>query len=145
MAKRHSSSSSGLLDPASAFDLDEPLALAPYLKPKAIGAKVVGGFNFFVVEAPMGEGKTEASLLLADAAAAKLGQQGLFLGLPTRATANQLFGRIRRFLERTRTDEPANLLLAHGEASLVDAFARLRFGEVYGSSQQADSEHHAAP
>ncbi|HJL21540.1 MAG TPA: CRISPR-associated helicase Cas3' [Polyangiaceae bacterium LLY-WYZ-15_(1-7)] len=96
--------------------------------------------SLFVVEAPMGEGKTEASLLLADAAAAKLGQQGLFLGLPTRATANQLFGRIRRFLERTRTDEPANLLLAHGEASLVDAFARLRFGEVYGSSESADED-----
>jgi len=41
-----------VLDPASAFDLDEPIALAPYLKPKAVAARVAGGLNFFVVEQP---------------------------------------------------------------------------------------------
>jgi len=41
-----------VVDPASAFDLEEPLALAPYLKPKAIGARIVGPTNFFVVETP---------------------------------------------------------------------------------------------
>lgn len=41
-----------VLDPASAFDLEEPLALAPYVKPKATGGRVVGPVNFFVVETP---------------------------------------------------------------------------------------------
>jgi len=41
-----------VLDPASAFDLEEQLALAPYLKPKATGALIVGGIQFFVVETP---------------------------------------------------------------------------------------------
>ncbi|MCA9525486.1 MAG: CRISPR-associated helicase Cas3', partial [Myxococcales bacterium] len=83
-----------------------------------------------VVEAPMGEGKTEAALLLAEAAA-RVGQSGLYVGLPTQATANQMFGRVERFLTRTRPDRPTNLMLAHGEASLVDRFQRLVAREVY--------------
>ena len=79
-----------------------------------------------VVEAPMGEGKTEASLLLADAAAARLGQHGLYIGLPTQATANQMLGRVQSFLERAHADERSNLILAHGEADLVERFRKLR-------------------
>lgn len=78
-----------------------------------------------VVEAPMGEGKTEAALLLANAAAARLGQQGLFIGLPTKATANQMLGRVRAFLHRTRPDAPSNLVLAHGDADLVEGYRSL--------------------
>jgi hypothetical protein len=58
--------------------------------------------TLFVVEAPMGEGKTEAALLLADQVERRLGARGMFFGLPTQATANQMFGRILNFLERTR-------------------------------------------
>jgi CRISPR-associated endonuclease/helicase Cas3 len=86
--------------------------------------------SLVVIEAPMGEGKTEAALVLAEAAAGRLGQSGLFIGLPTRATANQMFGRARRFLEATRA-ESTTLLLAHGEASLVDAFAELRPRDIH--------------
>ena len=78
-----------------------------------------------VVEAPMGEGKTEASLLLAEAAAARLGQQGLYIGLPTQATANQMLGRVQDFLSRVHEGEGANLVLAHGEASLNERFRTL--------------------
>ena len=41
-----------VLDPASAFDLDEPIALAAYHKPKAAGAKVPGGNYVFVAQKP---------------------------------------------------------------------------------------------
>lgn len=61
--------------------------------------------SLFIVEAPMGEGKTEAALVLAENAAARLGQEGLFIGLPTQATANQMLGRVQQYLQRTaRTD-----------------------------------------
>jgi len=79
-----------------------------------------------VVEAPMGEGKTEAALLLAHAAAARLGQQGLYIGLPTKATANQMFGRVLGFLQRTYPDTPSNLILAHGDASLDARFRGIK-------------------
>jgi len=78
-----------------------------------------------VVEAPMGEGKTEAALTIAEAARSACGCTGLFVGLPTQATANQMFGRVERHLRRTRLDEITQLVLAHGEASLVDEFRKL--------------------
>lgn len=92
--------------------------------------------SLVIVEAPMGEGKTEASLLLANAAAARLGCDGLYVGLPTQATANQMFGRVCRFLETTRPGEPHNLMLAHGEASLVPAFQAIR--GIYGATHDGD-------
>lgn len=87
--------------------------------------------SLVVVEAPMGEGKTEAAFLLAEAARERLGGAGLYVGLPTRATANQMFGRTRRFLERTRGEHPTTLLLAHGEASLVEEARELHPRAVY--------------
>ena len=55
-----------------------------------------------VVEAPMGLGKTEAALDLFDRAARDAGQTGVFVGLPTQATANGLFDRLaqERFVFR---------------------------------------------
>jgi CRISPR-associated endonuclease/helicase Cas3 len=84
-----------------------------------------------IVEAPMGEGKTEAALLLAENTAARAGQNGLYIGLPTKATANQMFGRVERFLERTRPGIDTTLLLTHGDASLNERFDRLRLRAIY--------------
>src|SRR5262249_44526597 len=56
------------------------------------------GPSLLVVEAPMGEGKTEAALLAAEHLSAAAGNQGIFIGLPTQATSNQMFGRVKRFL-----------------------------------------------
>ncbi len=78
-----------------------------------------------VVEAPMGEGKTEAALLLAEASNARLGQRGHYLGLPTKATANQMLGRVRSFLERAHPDRRSTLVLAHGDADLVESYRKL--------------------
>ncbi len=75
-----------------------------------------------VIEAPMGEGKTEAALLLAQAASSRLDQRGFYLGLPTRATANQMFGRIVTFLSRLRPTVPSNVVLAHGDANGLETF-----------------------
>ena len=81
--------------------------------------------SLVVIEAPMGEGKTEAALLLADASSTRLGQHGLYIGLPTRATANQMLGRVHTFLERAHPDERSTLILAHGEADLVARFQQI--------------------
>jgi CRISPR-associated endonuclease/helicase Cas3 len=51
-----------------------------------------------VIEAPMGEGKTEAAMYLADSWNVRLGQRGIYFALPTQATSNQMFGRVQRFL-----------------------------------------------
>ncbi|MGE5595258.1 MAG: CRISPR-associated helicase Cas3', partial [Hyphomicrobiales bacterium] len=66
-----------------------------------------------VVEAPMGEGKTEAALLLASRWAAR-GFRGGYVALPTQATANQIHQRTRQFLEKLFPGQPVNLQLVHG-------------------------------
>lgn len=102
-------------------------ALAPWPLHRAAGslAAEISSPSLIVVEAPMGEGKTEAALLLANAAAASLGQQGTYIGLPTKATANQMLGRVRVFLEHTRPDARSSLVLAHGDSDLVEEFRSL--------------------
>jgi CRISPR-associated endonuclease/helicase Cas3 len=109
------------------FPAYEPWPL--HRQAEAVAAELAGP-ALIVVEAPMGEGKTEASFLLAEAAA-RQGQAGLYIGLPTQATANQMFRRVTSYLCRTRPDQPTTLMLAHGEATLVEAFRQLVAHEVY--------------
>lgn len=96
------------------------------LQQKAIEiAKEADAPGVFVFEAPMGEGKTEAAMYLADAMNAKLGTRGIYFALPTMATSDQMFGRVAEFL-RCRfngSGEFVNLMLQHGHASLLDEFA----------------------
>jgi CRISPR-associated endonuclease/helicase Cas3 len=74
----------------------------------------------------MGEGKTEAGLLLADKLATAAGQRGFYFGLPTQATSNQMFTRICSFLERRYGNTAAvPVILSHGHASLSPEFLSL--------------------
>jgi CRISPR-associated endonuclease/helicase Cas3 len=77
-----------------------------------------------VIEAPMGEGKTEAAMYLADSWNVTLDQRGIYFALPTQATSNQMFGRVRRFLS-TRFDGNVLLQLLHGHAALSAEFQSL--------------------
>jgi CRISPR-associated endonuclease/helicase Cas3 len=83
-----------------------------------------------IVEAPMGEGKTEAALYVADRGNAALGMRGHYVALPTQATSNQMFGRVCDFLQTRYPDEVVNAQLLHGHASLVSDFAALTTTET---------------
>lgn len=96
------------------------------LQQKAIDiAEGIDAPGVFVIEAPMGEGKTEAAMYLADALNAKLGSRGIYFALPTMATSDQMFGRVAEFLRGrfSGTGDFVNLMLQHGHASLSDEFA----------------------
>jgi CRISPR-associated endonuclease/helicase Cas3 len=54
--------------------------------------------SLVIIEAPMGEGKTEAALLLASRLAWQHGYQGFYFALPTVATSNQMYDRVKAFL-----------------------------------------------
>lgn len=79
-----------------------------------------------IVEAPMGEGKTEAAMYLADYWAATLGQKGTYFALPTQATSNQMFTRVRDFLTNRYPGLAINLQLIHGNALLSRDFTDFR-------------------
>ncbi len=99
-----------------------------------------------IIEAPMGEGKTEAAIYLADNWAATAGQEGHYFALPTQATSNQMFGRVRDFLHDRYADSLVQLQLLHGHASLSSEFEALRknhdriFAPRY-SGVERDSDH----
>lgn len=72
-----------------------------------------------ILEAPMGEGKTEAALYLATVWGQMSGRTGVYLALPTAATSNQMHERYRAFLARLCPEATAPRLV-HGMAWLID-------------------------
>lgn len=87
--------------------------------------------GLILIEAPMGEGKTEAALFLSDTWARALGQSGTYVALPTQATSNQMFNRVQRFLATRFPSDRINLHLLHGHAALSDEYQELRLAAVY--------------
>lgn len=79
--------------------------------------------GLLLIEAPMGEGKTEAALLAAEVLAARFGLGGIFIGLPTQATANTMFTRISDWL--STFDPPPTVALAHGKAMRNEEYRNL--------------------
>jgi len=84
------------------------------------------GPGLVIVEAPTGEGKTEAALYLADYWSTAFGQRGMYVALPTMATSNQMFGRVTQFLRRRYPDDIVNTHLLHGHASLSEEYQQLQ-------------------
>lgn len=84
-----------------------------------------------IVEAPTGEGKTEAALVIAEVIAARFGFNGLFFGLPTQATSNRIFDRVLDvWLERLPQKPPPTVGLVHGKARQYERFEDLPLGGV---------------
>ena len=54
--------------------------------------------DFVVVEAATGSGKTETALALAENWGASNQMQGAYLALPTMATSNSLFSRVKNWV-----------------------------------------------
>lgn len=79
-----------------------------------------------VIESPMGEGKTEAAMFLADAWNFTLNQRGIYFALPTQATSNQMFGRVKEFLGERFDKNFVQLQLLHGHSSLSAEFETLQ-------------------
>lgn len=79
-----------------------------------------------ILEVPMGEGKTEAAMLLQEHWCCDLGQRGAYFALPTMATSNQMFERTEAFLSARYVDLRTNLHLLHGHALLSDRYGVLK-------------------
>lgn len=78
-----------------------------------------------VIEGPMGEGKTEAAMYFADHWGVTLGQRGIYFALPTQATSDGMFLRVRDFLKQRYPAEIVNLQLLHGHAALSETLKEL--------------------
>lgn len=78
-----------------------------------------------IVEAAMGAGKTEASLLAAEVMAAKFGCGGVYVALPTMATSDAMFGRVLDWISHLDQPGATSTHLAHGKARLNEDYREL--------------------
>jgi len=85
----------------------------------AIPQTALAGPALVIIEAPTGEGKTEAALAIAHRLAQASGTDALYYALPTTATSNQMFKRVRNYLD-TSLALPTEVQLIHGQAHLQE-------------------------
>ena len=81
--------------------------------------------SLLILEAPMGGGKTEAAFYAHLLLQAQNGHRGLYVAMPTQATGNAMFDRVKAFLAKFG-DRPHDLQLVHGAAILKPEYVKLR-------------------
>ncbi len=83
--------------------------------------------GIIIIEAPMGIGKTEIALTAAEQLAFQSGRTGLYMGLPTQATSNAMFDRVKEWMQKIGIEEGKNLSvrLMHGKAQFNPSFSAL--------------------
>lgn len=74
--------------------------------------------GLLIIEAPMGEGKTEAALYTALQWIRMARLEGVYTALPTAATSNQMFDRVKKLLNDLNYSNSVRLV--HGMAWLLD-------------------------
>ncbi|MCY1273391.1 CRISPR-associated endonuclease/helicase Cas3 [compost metagenome] len=84
------------------------------------------GPALLLVEAPMGEGKTELAFLAHLRLQAANQHRGLYVALPTQATGNALFERTLSFLQAFAGEGQLDVQLVHGGALLNERVLHLR-------------------
>lgn len=114
---------------SSRFALPPGARVRPVQERAVRMARRMASAGLVIIEAPMGEGKTEAALAVAEIFAARSGAGGCFVALPTMATGNAMFPRLLQWLARLpdgrRDPGPRSVLLAHSKAALNEDFADL--------------------
>lgn len=116
------------------FDLPEGASSRPVQRAAIDVAKKTREPSLVVIEAPMGEGKTEAALAVAEMMGARFGCGGVCVALPTMATTDAMFGRVHTWLNRLSGKGESSIYLAHGKAQLNEEYQGLvRASHVRGA------------
>jgi CRISPR-associated endonuclease/helicase Cas3 len=108
--------------------------------------------TLMIIEAPMGEGKTEAALLAAEVFAGLFDAGGCFIALPTQATSDAMFARVLEWLKRLPDSKLGvgahSVALAHAKAHLntmyTSIFRRGKAGNITQEEQPGGNEVPAA-
>jgi CRISPR-associated endonuclease/helicase Cas3 len=103
------------------FSLDTPRPLQRIVAELLAKMKDLG---IVIIEAPMGEGKTETALVLMELLARSTGRDGVFFALPTQATSDGIFERILTWVQTLKGAR--SIVLAHGKAHFNERFKGLR-------------------
>lgn len=101
--------------------------------------QLAAGPQIHLLEDVTGAGKTEAAMALTHRLMGEGSADGFYIGLPTMATANAMYGRLSTFYMRLY-DGLASMTLANGQRDLVSDFAQsvLEPGEPEADIDQQD-------
>ena len=114
--------------------IKQPTPLQQY----AMDVPLADGPQLFLLEDVTGAGKTEAAMVLVHRLLDKGYGNGLYVGLPTMATANAMYERLASCYQTLFSDDsPASLVLSHGARHLSEAFTE----SVMVGRQQADKSY----
>lgn len=112
---------------ATRFRLPRGAKLRPVQEAACRVAEQIPNPGLVIVEAPMGEGKTEAALAAAEIMARRWGSGGVHVALPTQATTDAMFERVVNWLDALGANNEAvgAITLSHGKARLNRLFQGL--------------------
>lgn len=97
----------------------------------------VGAPGIMVIEAPMGAGKTEAALVAAEILMDMTNRRGVFFALPTQATSDGIFPRVKEWVSRLETEKAQSIRLMHGKAQFNRMFQNLANGWNIAEDEEA--------
>lgn len=107
------------------FELPDGAEIRPVQEEAVRMARRMPPAGLLIIEAPMGEGKTEAAFAAAEIMAARTGAGGCLVALPTRATGDAMFPRLLSWLDRLPSEGSRSVVLAHAKAALDEIWAGL--------------------
>jgi CRISPR-associated endonuclease/helicase Cas3 len=117
-------------DIVSGLSFSDVFSYDPYPAQKQFYGACLGP-GVYILEAPMGLGKTEAALYAAYNLLCEDRATGIYFALPTRLTSNKIHQRMRAFLQKVLAPgSPHNQpLLLHAKARLMDNLQDTEMGE----------------
>ena len=109
-------------------------------------ARSMKGGGMMCIEAPMGQGKTEAGLIAAEILAQETGRSGLAFAAPTQATSNALFDRVKAWAQGPAGGfEPHTMFLGHAKNQQQDSFRYLQRADIFDSEADIEGKQSIRP
>jgi CRISPR-associated endonuclease/helicase Cas3 len=131
-------------DTLAGFDLyTERFGFSPRAVQKAVADTVAAAENLgiVIIEAPMGEGKTEAALVAAELLASKTGRGGVYFGLPTQATSDGIFPRMLDWIHKIDVaGDVHSIVLAHGKSRFNEQYKGVHAFDPHVNDDSGDSD-----
>lgn len=131
--------SEDLTDSIAAFPDQFGFVPRPLQQLAAQAAQSIPEPGLTIIEAPMGEGKTEAGEFAAEILARRFGCNGFVFAMPTQGTTDSMFQRVLQWNQQVEPDVPVTLL--HGKAMLNETWFDMlhqdsdELSDIYGDGE----------